>query len=115
MESKYIKLNSDDATESKKQLLESEMFLLNSLRFFNAYKKYRKKEIILKTNLKMTLRKITSEINKTISEMPETEKKPEKFVQEVSPEEIVFSNKKGRKDKIEMELDEIKRRLAEIG
>jgi len=99
---KYFRLDIDEAESSKKELLESEMHVLNSLKAFQTYKKYRKSELVLKTSLRTKMRKMIAQINKIKEDLP---------VQEATKLDLPIKRKKG---KIEDELDEIKRKLAQI-
>ena len=106
MEHKYVQLDYDQGELSKRHILQAEMCVLNSLKYFKNYRKHRKRELILKTNLRTTMRKMIISINNLIKEMPKVYEE-EKEIKET----VKILN---RKDKVELELDDIKRRLAEI-
>jgi len=126
MDSIHVGLNYNSALSSKKQVLLSEMSLLNIMKHIKNYKSLKKREFTLKNKIKKDLASIRIAISKIQDEFPkDTElKKPEKsFTQEIGEEteEPIIEKKtkeiKGeeREDShIDMELRKIREKLSRL-
>lgn len=107
----FVRFEHEEALTGKRELLSSELNLLNFFKKFKNYKNLRKRELILKTRLK---RELASLKTKT-KELEET------FPQEAEEEFII--KKRGRRKKrktevskdIESELQGIREKLASLG
>jgi hypothetical protein len=103
----YIQIGYKEAIEAKKQILSSEINILNITKKISSYKKIRKSEIIKKTKLKRAIKHNIAIINSLSREMPEVESSrtaPKK-------ENKLEINKK---KSIENELAEIRRKLDSL-
>jgi len=67
----FIKLNTSEQNYGKKNLLYSEMELLNMLKRFRKYKELRKEELALKSLLKKTVKSLKDEIRNLDDLLPE--------------------------------------------
>ena len=109
MENKYFKLDFNQAVSAKKDLLSSQIGLINVIKRINQYKLLRKKERVIKSQLRMSLEILREKINLMQSTLPEknfNEKKP-KIMKTLSKE-----IKKSRN--LQDELDDIKAKLARL-
>ncbi len=127
MDSRYLKLNPEEAYELRKNLQFSEEKFNNIQRQIRAYKFLRKKEIILKNKLKIAFTSLKGKISLMESTFPEEERK--------NAQEHIFQNKQQqRKDfypvhpslkphfpspeprkSQDEELEDIKRKLKRLG
>jgi hypothetical protein len=108
METRYIRVNDETAIDSKKQILASEIHLLNIAKSINNYLFLRKKELDAKTRLKIAISGLKSKIILIESAFPE----PEKNVQRKKEEKFEQISKNSN---FQEELEEIKRKLARLG
>jgi hypothetical protein len=106
METRYIKLEYEEALVAKKQLLSTELNLLETQKIVRDYKFLRKKELILKNYLRRCLRELRAKINSERSTMPEEE--------EPIKTKIRKSTEKRRHDDIQRQLEEIQEKLARL-
>jgi len=110
METKHIKLNYDEAIFGKKQLLHSEVDILNLLKRFKNYRLLRKKENLTRNKLKSTLTSLRAKTSVLLGSFPKEES-----------EKIKINRPKFRKigqskqNKIHEELAEIQRKLEKLG
>lgn len=105
METRHMRIDNDEAIFSKKQLLTSELNLIHILKRMQNYKILRKKELAIKEKLKTQLSSFRISFSNLISTMPQqpiTMKKKERE----------YSN--SGELSIEDELNEIRRKLAEL-
>jgi len=106
METRYVKLNYEEALSSKKELLSSEINVLQITKKLKEYRKLRKREFASKTKLKTSLSILKTKINLLLSSFPEGEAdtpKPKKKKKEKSVD-------KGLQD----ELEEIQKKLTRL-
>mgnify|MGYP001582041204 FL=1 len=108
METRYVKLDYLDALESKKSMFGSEINLLQIVSKLRSYKNSRLKELDYKNKLRIELEKFANKIN---------------LLQESFPGYNFTEDKRKKKEKnfsennkdLEKELNEIKRKIANLG
>ncbi len=107
-ETRHVKIDFEEALSGKKELLSSQLNLLQIGKRMRGYKILRKKELAEKRKLKSEIGKLKNDLNIILSGFPEGERKVKvgKRVHKVEKEE--------RKD-FHKELDEIKRKLERLG
>ncbi len=111
METRHIKITHEDALASKKNLLTSEINLLQTLRKVKNYRILRKKEITSKNKLKTQLTSLKSKLNLIESTFPE----PETKIKKSERKERISKKDKERGLDLHNELQEIKSKLARLG
>ena len=99
----YVKLNQAEKTFGKKNLLRSELEILNILKRYQIYKKLRKEEHALKTLLRKVIKEVREEIEKLDDLLPKTQDDLFRSADLSRPQ-------KARKD-LEEEIEEIKHRI----
>ena len=111
MESRHIRIDHGDAIESKRQVLNSELHLIQMLRKVKSFRHYRKKELELKTEFKTAVSYVKNKMNELITAMPELKeiKQDKKIV-------AAKSSSTGKKvvNTLQTELEDIKRRLQAL-
>lgn len=107
MEMRYVKLDYEDALESKKSLLSSEISLLEILRKVKSYRSFRMNELGYKDKLRMELNKLDKKIEELQKSLPSEYSKIDK---RKNKEKKVFSRDRDLED----ELNEIKKKLARL-
>ena len=108
MESRHIRIDYDDAIASKKQLLNSEINALEIAKRIKNYQLLRKKEIVLKNELKNHMTFLGVKISGLLDTLPET------YSRSNSREKKNSGKIKESKD-FNQELEDIKRRLEALG
>lgn len=123
VEIRHIKLDYGDSLSSKKQLLSSELNILNIIRILKTYKLLKKKEFIERNKLKTNITSLKTKINFILSTFPEQEKKEIIKNSQIIPKKIQKTPKvksknvqktPTKKDQIEKELEDIKSKLAKL-
>lgn len=104
----HIRLEYEEVVEGKRELLESQINLLEILKRVKNYKILRKRELILKGKLKNSLSLLNSEINQIQSHLPESEG-------ELEIKEVMTKQETERDKNIESQLQEIREKLARLG
>jgi len=125
MGSVHVRLGYNEAVASKKDVLLSEMSLLNIMKHMKSYKTLRKKDLILRNKIKKELATIRTTISKIEMEFPKDIEIPKDLEEEeemMEEEEEILpkksskkSKKTKKKDSIEEELKAIKEKLARLG
>ncbi len=114
----YVKFSPEEVSYSKKNLLYSEMEILNSIKHLSDYKKLRNHELILKIDLKKKVDEINTSIAILQKILPKTDFKEIKRREESENYELENSLKDIIEDKktlsVEQELDEIRRKLQSL-
>jgi len=112
----HIKFEHDEALNSKKEILSSEINCLRIMKYIKNYKTLRKKELQLKTTLRRNIGELQTKINNLCKIVPSI-----KVSKNLLPEEKIEEIKKRTdrktekpKDKIEIELEEIQKKLASL-
>jgi len=132
MTSEYIQLNYPEAIFAKKNLLHSQLGLLNSIKRVEAYKKLRNEELKLKIELKKKLEEAKILLDMFEKLLPKTkteheleieermkEKETKEFEESLKKMEetkpIKHRHKRHKiKSEMETEIDEIKRKLSHL-
>jgi|TARA_B100001971_G_C18128044_1_gene503205 hypothetical protein len=111
METRHVKIDYDQALTSKKELLSSEINLLNMVRRLKNYRTLRRKEIAAKNSLNREMKALRVKVGLLESSFPNQKElvKEDKRKSRVK-KAIKIKGKKHVSD----ELDEIKRKLAEL-
>ena len=107
METRHIRLDHENALEAKKQILSTELNIIQTLRKLKAYKVLRKKELLKKSKLKTNLNVLRTKINLMQSFFPAEAKELN------VPKKLTKKEKKERID-INKELEEIRNKLAKL-
>jgi len=105
METRYIRMNFQEALSAKKELLSAELNSLNIEKKLKKYSTLRKKEFALKRKLKIAFSGIKS--------------KSKNFLDSLPKEELKFKKRRKKKSKepekyLQNELESIKNKLAEF-
>ena len=110
----HVKLEYDEAKQSKRDLLASEMDMLNIIRAMEKYAAIRNIEMQLKSKFYREIKKIAMEVKLLEVNMPQIKMpKPIKPMEEKQkPEEAEIKTKGG--DELERQLMEIQRRLKDL-
>ncbi|MEK6830815.1 MAG: hypothetical protein AABX77_02200 [Nanoarchaeota archaeon] len=107
MEAIHIKLDYENALNSKKQILMSEANILRVLDKINSYKSLRKKELELKNKLRISLNGLAGEIDSIHNSLPSDS------IPKIKNK--ITKKKESRESKnIKGELEEIKRKLERL-
>ena len=107
-ETRHIKLEYNDAISAKKQLLSSEINLLNLVKKIRNYKILRKKELNEKNKLKISMGELKMKLGLLISTLPEQEKTDIRV--KIKEKKIDLKKSKDMED----ELKEIKQKLDKL-
>ena len=120
----YSRIGYEEAIGTKRNILEMQADLLKVIKNIEEYKDLRKKELIWKIKLKSLLKEVNDGIKYIESKVPEADElkefnKNDKIEKKISIEEgKEFQKSKEAKIKkqssIEIELEEIKRKLEEM-
>jgi len=121
----HVKIEREDAIEIKKNILTSEVDLLETIKYTRNYNLLRKQELILKEKMQKELSVLHTVVKAIESNLPkeglhyqDAEEKAEKAAQ---IQEIVKGKKKQskviekHKTELENEIDSIRERLAQLG
>ncbi len=103
----YIRLEHSEQVYGKKHLLYSQMEILNIIRRYESMKKMRETEFKIKTSLKRKIKQVQDELKILDSFLPKT-----KFssAEEIKTKQHHYTKKK----EIQSELEEIRKKLAEL-
>lgn len=115
-ESRYLNLNYQDSLNSKKQLLGSEINLINVHRAISNFKNLRKKEFESKNKIKSSMAALRSKINLIQSTFPEEENlRIKDIIKHIKPK--INARTKEEKENIsyQQELEDIQRKLQRLG
>lgn len=106
METRHIRLDYAQTLEGKKQLLSSEINLIYMAKILSRYKQLKRKEFILKNQLKTSVTLLKTKLNFLSSTFPETQKSPiiKKTIKKETPQEKNLSE----------ELQDIQAKLARL-
>lgn len=103
----YIKFSEDEKVFGVKNLLQGQVSMLNIIKHFNRFREIRKEEMTLRIALKSKLAESLTLLNSIVSEMPK--------VKMNETEEQVFDKEKIEKKQVmENELEEIRRKLESL-
>ena len=122
----YSRIDYEDAMQAKKNMLRSQMNLLNIIKKLEEYKRLRKQELMLKLKLKNDLGEVKAKINKILDSAPKTEM-TKNMPKQIEPrashitqirkehEQENSHELEPRKIGIEAQLNEIRERLEKLG
>lgn len=116
-QSVHVQIIPSEAVDSKRNLLETELHLLNILKAMIAIKELRKTEFRLKTEARTKMRELARDIDKILATLPVSEamlKEGRKRLFEIEPL-IKETKEKKEKIKIDVELKEIRKQLEKLG
>ncbi|MBS3076092.1 hypothetical protein J4429_06595 [Candidatus Pacearchaeota archaeon] len=108
MESRYIKIDYGEAVSAKKEILSSEINLLNIAKHIENYKQLRKKELLNKLKLKSLITVLKNKLNSINSSFPEEGKVKIKVKRTIERKETP------KLRHMEDELEDIKNKLARL-
>ena len=113
----HIKINYEEALQSKKAILLSEMNLLRVIKIVKKYKLLRLNEFKLKIKLYRKIREINNSIKKLQNTLPKTDMpdilKEEKPLKRINNQKRVIKERK-YDDKIESQLQDIQSKLNSL-
>ena len=112
METRHVRLEYGEALDAKKQILSSEMSLLQIIKKARNYRLLRKKEVVLRNKFRVDLSSIKAKINLIFSTFPEEEKHKRKKKEGRKKEK---KEKKEFSGDLQKELEEIHRKLEQLG
>lgn len=105
----YVQLGYEESVNSKKEILQLEMSLLNLIKTITRYHKLRLEEGKIKSKLKKTIKELKTETNNVQSSFPFMDI-PQKT------ETVHFPKKKEENnDNLELQLKEIQEKLNNLG
>ena len=113
MKNIHVRFEYEEALEARRQLLSSQVNVLEFLEKFKKYKNLKRRELILKGRLKQTLVSLRAEINRLEESLPSETEEEIKIIQRARKKHRI-TEAKGDK-KIREELQEIKEKLASLG
>src|SRR3989344_58866 len=108
MEALHVRIDYDEAIDSKRDILNTQINLINMQKAIESYSDLRKDESVLKLGIKSKLNSALSKLNSFKKIMPKVhEKKEEK-------ERINDMIEKPKTNSLEQELREIQKKLAKL-
>jgi len=115
----FIKLNSEDALQSKKDLLQMTASLINVEMVNEKIKDHGKKEVRYRSLAKRSLKSVNALLNKIITDMPKIEKIPKMGIKEVelqtsAPKIKATPKEKAKRNSLNQELLDIQKKLAQL-
>lgn len=109
MQKIHVRTEYEEALQGKKELLSTQVNLLELLKKLKNYKILRKRELILKTKLKKSLSSLNSEINQTYGFFPAQE-----TAESIEIKKTETKEETARQKGIEKELQDIREKLAKL-
>jgi len=114
----HVKINYDEAVDSKREILSLQMHFLKILRAIKNFGYLRTEEINQKTNFSKKIKSIKSDINKIQvllpkSDIPEKYKKKPEIKHKEIKERLI--EKREAEDDLDIQLREIQEKLRAIG
>mgnify|MGYP001592176691 CR=1 FL=1 len=111
----YSMIDHVQVLRSKRNLLEAQVGLLKSMEYLENYTLLRKKELILKIKLKKTISDLEEEIHEILKQIPKTP-----GIREIEEKMKDLKSLKSSKSRefhttIESQLEEIQKKLQELG
>ena len=108
MENLHVKFEHDEALIGKKDILYSQINLLELLKILKDYKNSRKRELILKLRFKKELAVVRTKIAEIEESFPKETQGEIKMIRKIKPKERESQN-------IESQLQEIREKLEVLG
>ena len=102
MNSEYIRLNYGEQVFAQKNMLNSQLELLNGIKRLQAYRNLREKEFKLKIELKSKIGMLLDDLKTLEKNLPEVE------------DSFEYGKKENRKESLEQEIEEIRRKLERL-
>jgi len=113
MKTAHVRLEYEEAVEGKKQLLSSEVNLLEVLKRLKNYQNLRRQELILKDKLKKEFFALRHEINQVNSSFPEAEENIK--IKSTAEKKAKYGPEETKKQKnIEAQLQDIRDKLSKL-
>ena len=109
MKKLHVRVEYEEAIESRKQFLESQLNILEILKRLKKYKLLRKRELILKTKLKQSFSSLHSEINQLQNHLPKSESEGKLRIKKIKAKQETEKDKN-----LESQLQEIREKLARL-
>ena len=100
----YVKVEYQEALNAKKEILSSQLEVLNILKKIQIYKELRKKELIRKNKLRILIEELNKGMKNLVLELPETE----------DTSQIIEAEARTINKSIDVELKEIEEKLAQL-
>ncbi|RLG15024.1 hypothetical protein DRN69_03620 [Candidatus Pacearchaeota archaeon] len=110
----HVKLENNEAIQSKRNILSSELSLLKAIKFMKRYEAIKSEELRLKAELYKQIRGFTLEIKNIQTILPKP-KIPSILKKEQKSEEKKLKKTSADEDYLESELKEIQEKLKSIG
>ena len=107
MNSEFVKLLNTEVTYSKKNFLNSELELLNTIKSLRNYRDLRKEEFVLKITLKNKIAECLTALHELEKRLPKTDYNPEKTNKE-DKEEVK------KKLSLQEEIEQVRRKLEKL-
>ncbi|MBT4375910.1 hypothetical protein HOD29_00860 [archaeon] len=107
----HIKLQYEEAVETKKDILSSEINLLNLIKIIRKYKDLRKKELENKIKIQRKVKQLKANINKLQKTLPKLKIPNIIKKEERATKEVTELRKEIQADTIESQLQKIQRKL----
>lgn len=117
MNSEYLKLTVPEINYGEKNLLQTQLGIINITKRFKEYEKLRKEELLLKIHLKSKIEELNNSLSFFDKLLPKVQIPKEK---EIKTDPLFPEQEKEEKEEMhkrlsmDQELEEIKRRLANI-
>jgi len=106
----YIRIETIECLEARKNFLSSEINLLNLVKRINSYKKIRKLELMKKSCLRRSIKQASTKISSLVADLPPVE--TDRLTKHMSHKESI--NEINKRKGIEVELAEIKAKLSQL-
>jgi len=111
----YVRLESSDVIEAKRNTLKSFANIINMLVISKKFRRLGKDALLVAEQGKRTAEETINDINKLQEELPQKEKQVEKHGEKIEVRKEKFGKHISKAERYRMELEDIKERLAELG
>lgn len=113
--SEYIKLTSEERLTGEKDMLQSEMAMLKSIKRLRAFEKLRKEELVLQINLKRLVGEALESLSMLDKLLPKTAFRPEVRIASSVPKQPIEVVKEIKEaNNLESELEKIRAKLSRL-
>lgn len=110
----YLRLENQEARSSKKDILSTEISLLNIIKSIKNYKELREEEFVLRAQIYKLIKEMNLTIRKTRSSFPFIKLPEKQKIEEIKVKERKKIERKEDSD-LEFQLREIQERLRQMG
>jgi len=110
----YSKIDYENAFSAKKDILNAQLDLLNTIQIIEDYRILRKQEMMLKLKLKNDIRKTKENISAIIEKAPKTKSINETLVKNKEKSKMKKGKKYNGLTNVESELEEIHEKLKKM-